>query len=469
MMVRQQIILRDICLSGNKHHGSLSDIPDFHVTSLTRTSPTPLSPMHAPSQDPQHPPASAPAPASTLPRGTGPLDGVRVLDLTSVVLGPIATQILGDYGADVVKVESLEGDLMRSNGVSLHRGMSSIFLAVNRNKRSVAVNLKTDAGRAAVQALIAGADVLVHNMRVAAIERLGLGYAAVQAINPKIVYCMATGFGQDGPDAHRPAFDDVIQAACGLAALTGHDREQPGYVPSLIADKTTGLAVVNAVLAALFHRERTGQGQQVEVPMFETMVAFTLAEHLGGLTFDPAPAKAGYARLLAGGRKPAPTRDGFVALLPYSGEHWVGLFQAAGRPDLIAKYQLHDRQERNARITELYADLATVTRAMATTDLLALCDALDMAATRLYGIDDLPAHPHLQSVGLFQPLAHPSEGDTVTVRPPTRFERTPASVRFGAPLLGQHSCELLAEAGVSADTLARWLADGVIHQSTCPG
>ena len=439
--------------------------------SLPRTSPTPLSPMHAPSQNSQHPPAAAPPPSPVLPppRATGPLAGVRVLDLTSVVLGPIATQILGDYGADVVKVESLEGDLMRSNGVSLHRGMSSIFLAVNRNKRSVAINLKTDAGRAAVQALIAGADVLVHNMRVAAIERLGLGYAAVQAINPKIVYCMATGFGQDGPDAHRPAFDDVIQAACGLAALTGHGREQPGYVPSLIADKTTGLVVVNAVLAALFHRERTGQGQQVEVPMFETMVAFTLAEHLGGLTFDPAPAKAGYARLLAGGRKPAPTRDGYVALLPYSGEHWVGLFEAGGRPDLIAKYQLHDRQERNGRITELYADLASVTREMATDDLLALCDALDMAATRLYGIDELQAHPQLQAVGLFQPLAHPSEGNTITLRPPTRFERTPASVRFGAPLLGQHSCELLAEAGVDANTLARWLADGVIHQSTVPG
>ena len=158
-----------------------------------------------------------------------------------------------------------------------------------------------------------------------------------------------------------------------------------------------------------------------------------------------------------------------MALLPYSGEHWVGLFEAGGRPDLIAKYQLHDRQERNGRITELYADLASVTREMATDDLLALCDALDMAATRLYGIDELQAHPQLQAVGLFQPLAHPSEGNTITLRPPTRFERTPASVRFGAPLLGQHSCELLAEAGVDANTLARWLADGVIHQSTVPG
>ena len=403
------------------------------------------------------------------PPATGPLAGIRVIDLTSVVLGPLATQILGDYGADVVKIESLEGDLMRSNGVSLHRGMSSIFLAINRNKRSVAVDLKTEAGLALVRQLVQGADVLVHNMRVAAIERLGLGYAAVAALNPQIVYCMATGFGQDGPDAHRPAFDDVIQAACGLAALNGQGggagTGQPDFAPSLIADKTTGMAVVNAVLAALVHRGRSGQGQCVEVPMLETMVAFTLAEHLGGLTFDPPPAKAGYARLLQGGRKPAPTRDGFVALLPYTGDQWQGLFDAVGRGDLAAKYQLQDRQVRNARIAELYADLAIVTRQFSSDELLALCDRLDLAATRIYAIDDLPSHPHLQAVGLFQPLDHPTEGATLTVRPPTRFARTPASVRWGAPQLGQHTREVLAEAGLSPEVLDGLLADKVILQA----
>ncbi len=392
-----------------------------------------------------------------------------MLDLTSVVLGPLATQILGDYGADVVKIESLDGDLMRANGVSLHRGMSSIFLAINRNKRSVAVNLKTAAGRDAVLQLVAGADVLVHNMRVAAIERLGLGYAAVSAIKPDIVYCAATGFGQDGPDAHRPAFDDVIQAACGMAALIGVGREQPDFAPTLLADKTAGMAVVNAVLAALLHKARTGTGQYVEVPMLETLVAFTLAEHLGGRTFDPPPAPAGYARLLGGGRKPAPTLDGAVALLPYSGEHWVGLFSAAGRPDLIAKYNLHDRAERNARITELYFDLASVTRTMATAELLVLCDRLDLAATRLYAIDELQNHPHLQAVGLFQPLQHPSEGATITVRPPTLFARTPASVRCGAPQIGQHTLQVLTEAGITPAALDHLLASGVIRQSNAAG
>ena len=207
----------------------------------------------------------------------GPLTGVRILDLTSVVLGPIATQILGDYGAEIIKVENVDGDLMRANGVSLHPGMSSIFLAVNRNKRSLAVNLKTAQGMEILRRLIPTVDVFVHNMRVGPIEKLGLGYAAVSALKPDIVYCSAPGFGQSGPDKDKPAFDDIIQAACGLASLNSIGHEQPGYAPTLVADKTAGMALVNAVLAALFHRERTGQGQYVEVPMFETMVAFMLA------------------------------------------------------------------------------------------------------------------------------------------------------------------------------------------------
>lgn len=405
-----------------------------------------------------------PITAKTATLAAGPLAGVRVLDLTSVVLGPLATQILGDFGADVIKVESLEGDLMRSNGVSRHTGMSSIFLAINRNKRSLAIDLKTAAGLAAFKKLLGGADVLVHNMRVAAIERLGLGYATVAAINPKIIYCVATGFGQDGPDANRPAFDDVIQAACGLASLIGHGREQPDFAPTLIADKTTGLAVVNAVLAALFHRERSGQGQQVEVPMLETMAAFTLAEHLGGLTFDPPLAKAGYARLLGGGRKPAPTRDGHVAMLPYTAAHWTSFFQAVGRADLAGKYDFKNRQQRNARVAELYADMVSVTRELSTDELLALCDRLDLPATRIYGLDELPAHPHLQAVGLFQPTQHPTEGATISIRPPTKFGRTPAALRLPAPQLGQQTFDVLQEAGIDKAELERLLAAGVIRQ-----
>jgi crotonobetainyl-CoA:carnitine CoA-transferase CaiB-like acyl-CoA transferase len=396
-------------------------------------------------------PESEPEPAPPRPaRRSGPLAGVRVLDLTAVVLGPLATQILGDYGADVIKLEPPEGDLMRANGVSTVRGMSSIFLAINRNKRSLAIDLKQPAGVAAVQRLLPTVDVLVHNMRTAAIERLGLGYAACAAINPKLLYCVATGFGEDGPDAGQPAFDDVIQAACGLAGLLGHDSGQPAYVPSLIADKTTGMALANAVLAALYERSQSGQGQYVEVPMFETMVAFTLAEHLGGLSFQPPTAPAGYARLLAGGRQPAPTLDGHVALLPYTAEHWRRFFTETGRPDLNDKYAVDDRHARNARVKELYADMAAITRTLTTDALLSLCRRLDIPATRIHGIDSLPQHPHLQAVGLFQPQQHPTVGPIVAMRPTTRFSRTPADLALHAPTLGEHSTQVLQQAGFSA-------------------
>lgn len=386
-------------------------------------------------------------------RRTGPLAGVRVLDLTAVVLGPLATQILGDYGADVIKVEPPEGDLMRANGVSRRPGMSSIFLAINRNKRSLAIDLKRPEGVAALMRLLPTVDVLVHNMRTAAIERLGLGHAACAAVNPRLVYCVATGFGEDGPDAGKPAFDDVIQAACGLAGLIGHESGEPGYVPSLIADKTTGLALANAVLAALFERTRSDQGQYVEVPMFETMVAFTLAEHLGGRSFEPAVGPAGYPRLLAGGRKPAPTLDGHVALLPYTGEHWRKFFSRLGREDLADKYAVDDRHARNARVKELYADMVSITRSLGTAELLALCRELDIPATRIHTIDELPDHPHLKAVGLFQRQHHPSVGPIIAVRPPTRFSRTPAELALPAPELGEHSAAVLREAGYSAEEI----------------
>jgi crotonobetainyl-CoA:carnitine CoA-transferase CaiB-like acyl-CoA transferase len=403
-------------------------------------------------------------PSNTLASGpaTGPLSGIRILDLTSVVLGPIATQILGDYGADVIKIEGTDGDLMRANGVSRNPGMSSIFLAINRNKRSLALDLKTAQGREIFMKLVTDVDVLVHNMRVPAIDRLGLGYDMVCAVNPSIVYCAATGFGQTGPDRFKPAFDDIIQAACGMAGLMGKASGSPDYVPTLMADKTAGMAVVNAVLAALLHRERFGQGQYVEVPMLETMVAFTMAEHMGGLTFEPTQGDAGYARIVSGGRTPVRTADGHMAMLPYSPAHWVALFRRTGREDLLQVYDLSDRHKVNGCIRALYHELGELTPLRPTAAWIELCEELDIPATPIYELEDLLEHPHLKAVALFQSVEHPSEGPIRILRPATLFGVTPASVHRPAPLLGQHSQDILQDLGYTAAQREALRTEGVV-------
>ncbi len=396
---------------------------------------------------------------------TGPLAGLRILDLTSIVLGPLATQILGDYGADVIKVEAVEGDLVRANGVSRHAGMSSIFLSINRNKRSIVLDLKREQGRALFLELAAGADVVVHNMRTQAMDRLGLGYAQVRAVHPQVIYCAATGFGQDGPDHARPAFDDIVQAASGLAALQRNSDGDPAYVPSLIADKAAGMAVANAILAALVHKARTGQGQHIEVPMFESIVAFNLAEHMGGMAFDPPVGPAGYSRILAGGRRPLRTADGHVAILPYTTDQWQRLFQHVGREDVLCPYDLSDRYRLNAVVRELYGELDTITRSRSTAEWMEICSQLDIPGTRVYGLDDLPSHPHLKAVDLFQVTEHPSQGRIRTMRPVARFSATPLSVRLHAPLLGQHTDSILAELGYTPEEIGAFRADGVTRET----
>ncbi|MFP5474734.1 MAG: CaiB/BaiF CoA transferase family protein [Gammaproteobacteria bacterium] len=396
---------------------------------------------------------------------SGPLAGLRVLDLTAVVLGPLATQILGDQGADVIKVESLEGDLMRANGVSRHRGMSSIYLTINRNKRSLALDLKRPEGVQALLRLAATADVFVHNMRVPAIERLGLGYEALRRVRPDIVYCVATGYQEGGAFAGKPVFDDIVQSGCGLVDLNLRDGAQPRYMPTLVADKAAGLMVAQAVTAALLHRARTGQGQYVEVPMFEAMTAFTLVEHQGGHAFEPATAEPGYARVLNGGRRPIAVRDGHVTVLPYSPAHWQALFERTGHAALLQKYGTLDRSQLNARVRELYADLAAVVADMDCDTCLALCEALDIPATRIYALDELREHPQLVSVGLFETHEHPTEGPTVQVRPPVRFGTTPARIARLAPTLGEHSAEVLREAGLSTEEIESLAAAGAVKQA----
>ena len=398
-------------------------------------------------------------------KASGPLAGVRILDLTGVVLGPLATQILGDYGADVIKIEPLDGDLMRANGAQRGdgstAGLSSIFLAINRNKRSLAIDLKSPEGSDAVRRLAKTADALVHNMRVEAIERLGFGYDDVRKIRPDIVYCVATGFGQDGPDRARPAFDDVIQAGCGLVSIANVYAERPDYVSSLIADKTTGLALVNAVLAALFHRERTGQGQYVETPMLETMTAFVLAEHMGGMTFEPREGAAGYARLLQGGRRPMRTKDGWLALLPYTAEHWSAFFDEIGRLDLVTIAT--DRLARNKHVQELYSAMREALEKRTTDQWFSTCERLDIPATRLYALDDLPDHPHLAATNFFELHDHPVAGKIRMTRPPTKFSKTPAAITRHAPRLGENSREILGEAGFGEKEIGVLIERGLVR------
>jgi len=392
----------------------------------------------------------------------GPLAGIRVLDLTAVVLGPLTTQILGDYGADVIKVESLDGDLMRQTRPFRLPGMGATFLSINRNKRSVAIDMKTPEGAAAISRLIPKADVLVHNMRVPAIEKLGFGYAQVSKLNPSIVYCAGTGFGQQGPHRERPAFDDIIQAACGLVDLNKLlGAGNPDYTPTLIADKTVGVAMVNAILAALLHRVRTGQGQYIEVPMFETMVSFMLAEHLGGLSFEPPKEKFGYPRLLEGGRKPSPTADGFIAILPYTPTQWVSFFRGCGRPDLAERFKVADRVQLNLNLSKMYAEMFAITPTRTTQEWMQLCDAEDIPATPIYSIDRLPEHPHLEAVGLFKSADHPHLGRIRYVEPPVQFSETPASLRRHAPLLGEHTMEVLHEAGLGDDEITNLIRSNI--------
>lgn len=384
-------------------------------------------------------------------KSRGPLSGVKVLDLTAVVLGPVATQVLGDYGADVIKIEPPEGDIMRANGVGRSPHMSSTFMNINRNKRSLCIDLKTPKGMRIIRCLVKRSDVLVHNMRVRAIERLGLGYEQVRQINPSIVYCAATGYGENGDYAGKPTFDDIVQAGCGIASLIGHDSGVPDYAPTLLADKIAGLATANAVLAAVVHQSRTGQGQYVEVPMFETMVAFTMAEHLGGHGFVPPIGNAGYARILKGGRRPYKTLDGYVAVLPYSGKHYRRFLEAFDRQDLLQKYDLENRTARNKNIQAIYSEIAKIVSMQSTQRVLEVCLSIDVPATQIYSIDNIQDHPQVKTTSLFTQMKHPTEGFVQAVRPTALFSETPTSIYRHAPLLGENNSSILNEIGLDSE------------------
>lgn len=379
----------------------------------------------------------------------GPLDGIRVIDLTAVVLGPYATQMLADFGAEVIKVEPPEGDLNRNLGRQKTPLMSPIHLGVNRGKRSIALDLKKPKAREALYAMARGADCFVHSMRPKAAAALGIAYEDIRKVNPNIVYANALGFGTDGPNGDQAAFDDIMQAASGIAALMAETVGEPRYAPTIIADKSVGLAFGNAILAALFHRQRTGQGQHVEVPMFETMVGYIMVEHLWTKTTDPEGGTAGYPRVLAPTRKPYRTKDGWIGILPYSDAQWRKLGELIGRPGLLNEPKFRTLPDRTKNVVELYSILEQGMASRTTREWLDLCDKHSVPAAPVNGLNDLFNDPHAKAVGLFQKLEHPTEGPIVTVRPAARFSATPVAIGRPAPKLGQHTAEVLREAGLS--------------------
>ncbi|MBM3357220.1 MAG: CoA transferase [Betaproteobacteria bacterium] len=394
---------------------------------------------------------------------SGPLAGVRILDLTSVVMGPYATQILADLGADVVKVEAPEGDIMRRAGPLRHPGMGHIFLNANRNKRSIVLDLKKPQGREALLALARRMDALLYNIRPQSMARLGLSYAEVAAVNPRIVYVGAFGYGQDGPYAGKAAYDDLIQGAAGIPWLLKESgAAEPRYVPATMADRTVGLHMAYATLGALYSRERTGRGQAIEVPMFECLLQLVLGEHLGGETFDPPLAEAGYSRMLAKNRKPYATRDGYVCVLIYTDRQWKSFFRLIGREELYHSDPRYSTQQaRIAHIDELYGFVAEVMKARTTEDWLRELAAADIPVMRMNSLDDILRDPHLAAVGYFGRVEHPTEGALRALAVPTRWSETRPGYRRHAPRLGEHSRELLAEAGYSEADVERLIRAGV--------
>ncbi len=394
----------------------------------------------------------------------GPLNGVKVIDLTSVMMGPYATMILADYGADVVKVESPDGDIVRAIPPMRTPGMGAMFLQGNRNKRSIALDLKIPSGRDALLRLAATADVFVHNVRPAAMARLRLGADDLLARNPRLVYASLHGFGESGPYAGRPAYDDLIQGLTALPALVGQITGEPRYSPATLADRIVGLNAVHAILAALLYRDRTGEGQSIEIPMFETMAQFVLGDHMSGRSFEPPLGPPGYSRLLTPHRRPYRTRDGHVCVLIYTDKHWSSFFRALGEGFSEAQdprfNNLSARVENYDLVYKWLADLL-VTRT--TADWLALFEQADIPSGPMHDLDALIDDPHLAAVGLVQAIEHPDEGEVRLVGPAATWSRTPPSIYAPAPRLGEHAEAVLREAGFDTTEIDRLQQSGALR------
>ena len=391
---------------------------------------------------------------------SGPLDGVRVIDCTTVVLGPWAAQQLGDLGADVIKVEPPEGDTTRQLGPMRNPDMGAFYLAVNRNKRSIVLDLKQASARRVLVRLAEQADVLIHNLRPQAAARLGLSYEMFRAVNPRLVYVGTYGFRAAGPYGNKPAYDDIIQAASGLASLQSSIIGEPRYVPTIVADKTSSMTLLANVLAALYHQARTGEGQEVEVPMFESLAAWVMVEHLYGETFVPAIDTPGYKRVLNPHRRPFKTKDGYLAILPYSDQNWRDFFTIAGRQDLLDDPRFKTFATRLSHIELLYEELSKIAPTRTNAEWLAALDRHDIPGMIVNSLETLLHDPQLEATGFWQIVEHPTEGSMRLPGIPATYSKTPGTIRRLPPRLGEHSVEILREFGVDQPQIDALLASG---------
>ncbi|MEM7131463.1 MAG: CoA transferase [Chloroflexota bacterium] len=384
----------------------------------------------------------------------GPLQGIKVIDLTTVLMGPFATQHLGDMGADVIKIEPPAGDVIRYSNSGRNEGMSNLFLNNNRNKRSLVLDLKAVKGKEVIAKLIERSDVLVSNVRPQALSRLGLAYEDAAIINPRLVYVACFGFSQDGPYAERAAYDDLIQTMVGVPNLfqRAYDDE-PKFLPSNFCDRVTGLNVVNAVTAALFYRERTGKGQSVEVPMFETMLQFLMSDHLGGFTFEPPEGPPGYARIVNPNRRPYATKDGHVALLVYNDKQWTEFLHLIGRSELIGQGIFASMATRGQNIVDVYGFVRECLGQRTTAEWLELLGNSDLPHAAVPTLEELFEDEHLQTINFFPEQQHPSEGHIRTTAIPSTWSESQPELHRSAPRLGQHSQEILTELGYSDEEI----------------
>lgn len=390
----------------------------------------------------------------------GPFAGLRVVDLTTIFVGPLASQLLGDMGADVIKVEAPGGDSTRMTGPSVHPDMASNFLQVNRNKRSISLDLKTEGGAGAMRRLLGTADAFLHNMRPEPLSRLGFDYPQVREIKPDIVYCNIWGFGRKGRYAGKAAYDDVIQGASGMVALEAFGGKEVRYMPSLLADKTTGLFAAYAISAALYHRLATGEGQEVEVPMFESMVSFMMLEHLWGESFVPARGRVGSERHATPMRWPHATKDGHICIWPSSDKHWDAMRALAGRPDLENNPILADRRSRKQNLRQVLELLDEIMATRTTAEWAAVLGEAGVPCMPISSLEDVVADPHLAEVDFWKEIDHPTEGRIRLMNPPYTFERTPADIRRAPPRYAEHTREILAEIGYDAGGADALIASG---------